>query len=68
MTVPLLDLAAQYASIKVEIDVAIAEVISSQKFILGPQVKACEEAVARYCNCAYGVGVSSGTDALLVSL
>jgi len=68
MQVPLLDLKAQYESIKSEVDAVLAEVIQSQKFILGPQVKACEEAVARYCNCAYGVGVSSGTDALLVSL
>jgi dTDP-4-amino-4,6-dideoxygalactose transaminase len=68
MKVPLLDLAAQYASIKPEIDAAIAEVCESQKFILGPQVKALEEAVAKYSGCAYGVGVSSGTDALLISL
>jgi len=68
MNVPLLDLKAQYLSIKPEIDAAIAEVIESQKFILGPQVKACEEAVTKYCGCAHAVGVSSGTDALLVSL
>ena len=68
MNVPLLDLKAQYLSIKPEIDAAVAEVCESQKFILGPQVKACEEAVAKYCNCAHAVGVSSGTDALLVSL
>ena len=68
MNVPLLDLKAQYLSIKPEIDAAIAEVCESQKFILGPQVKALEEAVAQYCGCAHGVGVSSGTDALLISL
>ncbi len=68
MNVPLLDLKAQYESIKPEIDAAIADVVESQKFILGPQVKALEEAVAKYCNCAYAVGVSSGTDALLISL
>jgi dTDP-4-amino-4,6-dideoxygalactose transaminase len=68
MNVPLLDLRAQYLSIKPEIDAAIAEVCESQKFILGPQVKALEEAIARYCGCAHAVGVSSGTDALLVSL
>jgi len=68
LTVPLLDLAAQYASIKPEIDAAIAEVLQSQRFILGPQVKACEEAIAAYSGCAYGIGVSSGTDALLISL
>ena len=68
MNVPLLDLRAQYESIKPEIDAAIAEVLASQRFILGPQVKALEEAIATYCNCAHAVGVSSGTDALLVSL
>jgi dTDP-4-amino-4,6-dideoxygalactose transaminase len=68
MNVPLLDLKAQYESIKPEIDAAIAEVIESQRFILGPQVKALEEAIAKYSGCAYGVGVSSGTDALLISL
>jgi dTDP-4-amino-4,6-dideoxygalactose transaminase len=68
MNVPLLDLRAQYLSIKPEIDAAIAEVCESQKFILGPQVKALEEAVAKYSGCSHAVGVSSGTDALLVSL
>ncbi len=68
MNVPLLDLRAQYLSIKPEIDAAIAEVCESQKFILGPQVKALEEAIAKYCGSAHAVGVSSGTDALLVSL
>src|SRR5512143_635571 len=68
MNVPLLDLKAQYESIKPEIDAAIAEVVASQKFILGPQVKVCEEAVAKYSGCAHGIGVSSGSDALLVSL
>ena len=68
MNVPLLDLKSQYESIKPEINAAIAEVCESQKFILGPQVKACEEAIATYCGCTHAVGVSSGTDALLVSL
>jgi len=68
MKVPLLDLKAQYASIKDEIDAAVAEVFSSQYFILGPKVEACEKAVAEYCGCAHAVGVSSGTDALLIAL
>ncbi|HTW91829.1 MAG TPA: DegT/DnrJ/EryC1/StrS family aminotransferase [bacterium] len=68
MNVPLLDLKAQYLSIRPEIDAAFAEVCESQKFILGPQVKALEEAIAKYCGCAHAVGVSSGTDALLISL
>ena len=65
MNVPLLDLKAQYKTIKAEVDAAIAEVLESQHFILGPKVDACEKAVATYSGCSYGVGVSSGSDALL---
>jgi len=68
MKVPLLDLKAQYQSIKDEIKESIEEVLESQHFILGPKVEALEEAVASYCGCKYGVGVSSGTDALLIAL
>jgi dTDP-4-amino-4,6-dideoxygalactose transaminase len=68
MNVPLLDLKAQYKTIKNEIDTAIAEVLESQHFILGPKVDQCEKAIAAYSNCAYGVGVSSGSDALLACL
>jgi dTDP-4-amino-4,6-dideoxygalactose transaminase len=68
MRVPLLDLKAQYASIKAEIDQAVQEVFQSQHFILGPKVAECEAAIARYSNCAFAVGVSSGTDALLAAL
>lgn len=68
MNVPLLDLKAQYQAIKPEIDRAIAEVMESQHFILGPSVERCEAAIARYCHCQHAVGVSSGTDALLVCL
>ena len=68
MNVPLLDLKAQYVTIKSEIDAAIAEVVESQRFILGPKVEECEKAIAAYSRCAYGVGISSGTDALLVCL
>ncbi len=68
MKVPLLDLKAQYATIKAEVDAAVDEVMQSQHFILGPQVQRCEQAIAKYSGCAYGVGVSSGTDALLVCL
>ena len=64
MNVPLLDLKAQYASIKAEVDAAIAAVMESQHFILGPKVEECERAIARYSNCAHSIGVSSGTDAL----
>ena len=68
MKVPLLDLKAQYAAIKPAIDAAVAEVFESQYFILGPKVKELEAAVADYCGCPSAVGVSSGTDALLVAL
>lgn len=68
MNVPLLDLKAQYATIKSEIDAAVAEVLESQHFVLGPKVEECERAIAAYSKCAYGIGVSSGTDALLVCL
>jgi dTDP-4-amino-4,6-dideoxygalactose transaminase len=68
MKVPLLDLKAQYQSISAEIKDAIDRVLESQYFINGPQVKECEAAVAAYCNCNYGIGVSSGTDAILVCL
>ena len=68
MNVPLLDLKAQYLAIKAEVDAAIAEVLESQHFILGPKVEQCEKAIARYCGCSRAVGVSSGSDALLACL
>jgi dTDP-4-amino-4,6-dideoxygalactose transaminase len=68
MNVPLLDLKRQYETIRRDVDAAVAAVFESQQFILGPAVEACEQAVARYCGCRHAVGVSSGTDALLVSL
>lgn len=66
--VPLLDLKAQYQSIRQEVREAIDRVVESQVFILGPEVEALETEVAAYCGAAHGIGVSSGTDALLVSL
>jgi dTDP-4-amino-4,6-dideoxygalactose transaminase len=68
MNVPLLDLKAQYATIKAEVDRAVAEVLESQHFILGPKVEQCEEAIAAYSACSHAIGVSSGSDALLVCL
>jgi dTDP-4-amino-4,6-dideoxygalactose transaminase len=68
MSVPLLDLKAQYATIRTEVQAAMERVVESQHFILGPDVKALEEEVATYSQCRYAVGSSSGTDALLVAL
>lgn len=66
--IPLLDLRAQYDAIREEIRTAIDGVCESQRFIGGPEVVACEEAVAAYCGCKFGVGMSSGTDALLCGM
>jgi dTDP-4-amino-4,6-dideoxygalactose transaminase len=68
MNVPLLDLKAQYAIIKSEVDAAVAEVFESQHFILGLKVEECERAIAAYSHCSFGIGVSSGSDALLACL
>ncbi len=68
MQVPLLDLKAQYATVKDELLAAIAEVMESQHFILGPKVEECEKAVAKYSACQFAVGVTSGSDALLACL
>jgi dTDP-4-amino-4,6-dideoxygalactose transaminase len=68
MVVPLLDLKLQYRELKSEIQTAIEKVCASQHFILGPQVRELETKVAGYSQCRYGIGVSSGTDALLVAL
>ena len=66
--IPLLDLVAQYNSIKPEIDAAIQEVLGSAKFILGPNEKAFEQEVAEYLGVKHAVGVASGTDALVIAL
>ncbi|MBI4381359.1 MAG: DegT/DnrJ/EryC1/StrS family aminotransferase [candidate division NC10 bacterium] len=68
MQVPFLDLKVQYAAIKDEIRRAIDEVCDSQQFILGSRVRGLEDEIARYCTIRHAVGVSSGTDALLLAL
>ncbi len=67
-TIPLLDLRAQYAPIADEICAAIDDVIGTQQFILGPHGAALEQELARYCGRRFGIGVASGTDALLLAL
>jgi dTDP-4-amino-4,6-dideoxygalactose transaminase len=66
--VPLLDLKAQYASIRPEIDAAVCRVIESQHFILGPEVKALEAEIAAYCGVKHAIGCASGSDALLLAM
>jgi len=68
MKVPLLDLKPQYLALKDEIDAAMARVVDSQYFINGPDVAGLEKDINDYIGCNYSVGVSSGTDALLLAL
>jgi dTDP-4-amino-4,6-dideoxygalactose transaminase len=68
MKVPLLDLKGQYAAIRLQLEKAIAEVMESQQFIMGPQVAQFEQAVASYIGARHTIGMSSGTDALLAAL
>lgn len=68
LEVPLLDLKAQYRAIEAEVIETLRKVCANQRFILGPCVRELEERIADYSQCRYGIGVSSGTDALLVAL
>lgn len=68
LSVPLLDLKAQYRQIEAEIMEALREICAEQNFILGRRVKELEERLAHYSQCRYGIGGSSGTDALLMAL
>ena len=68
MKVPFFDLVPQFASLENEIQGALQEVFKSQQFIMGPQVKALEQAIAQYSEMPYAIGVASGSDALLLSL
>src|SRR5205814_9129113 len=68
MPVPLLDLKQQYASLRDEILRVTEEVYDSQHFILGKRVEDFERDFAAYCRTKHAIGVSSGTDALLVAL
>lgn len=66
--IPLMDMVAQYHSIKHEIDQAISEVMEKGHFILGPNVAALEKEIAAYLGIKHGVGVASGTDALILAM
>lgn len=68
MNIPMLDLKAQYASIKDEINEKVMGVMASQSFILGAEVAALEKEIAAYSGARFGIGVSSGSDALIISL
>jgi dTDP-4-amino-4,6-dideoxygalactose transaminase len=68
LSVPLLDLKAQYQPLREAIELAMRRVCDSQHFIMGPEVSALEQRIADYSQSEFGVGVSSGTDALLVAL
>ncbi len=67
-TVPILDLKAQLSGIREEIIAAVTEVIDSTQYIMGPKIEALEQAVADYTATSHAIGVSSGTDALLLAL
>jgi dTDP-4-amino-4,6-dideoxygalactose transaminase len=68
MNVPLLDLKKQYQLIRQDVLRVTEEIYDSQQFILGPHVDILEKQAAQYCRAAYAIGVSSGTDALIISL
>lgn len=66
--IPFVDLKAQYRSIKSEIDAAVLALLDSTQFVLGPEVRAFEEAFAPYCGAAQAAAVNSGTSALHLAL
>ena len=68
MPVPLLDLKIQYQALKTEIDAALIRVAESQACILGPEVDALERELEAYLGVKHAIGVSSGTDALLMAM
>jgi dTDP-4-amino-4,6-dideoxygalactose transaminase len=68
INVPLLDLKAQYDTIRSEIEPVVREVIESQWFIMGPNVQTLEEDIAKYCGVSHAIGCASGSDAILLAL
>jgi len=68
MKITSLDLRRQYESIQDEINSAVLEVIASQSFVLGPFVESFERSITEFCYAKHAIGVSSGTDAILLAL
>ena len=68
MSVPFFDLKLQHAALADELKAAVNRVIDSGVYILGPEVEALEDEIAAYSQCQFGIGISSGTDALIVAL
>jgi dTDP-4-amino-4,6-dideoxygalactose transaminase len=68
MNVPLLDLQTQYVSLRDDLQQAVDRVLSSQRFVLGDEVRRLETAIAEYCQTKHAIGCASGSDALLLAL
>jgi len=68
MNVPLIDLQAQYASIRDDVRHAVDRVFATQHFVMGPEVAALETEIAAYCQTSEAIGCASGSDALLLAL
>src|SRR5438309_11124179 len=68
MNVPLLDLQAQYATLHQEVRMALERVFESQQFVLGAEVQALEEEIAKYSQTKFTIGCASGSDAVLLAL
>jgi dTDP-4-amino-4,6-dideoxygalactose transaminase len=66
--IPVCDLKQQYLNLKPQLDAAMQQVAADGHYILGPQVKSLEKELADYCQCAHGIGVANGTDALHLAL
>jgi dTDP-4-amino-4,6-dideoxygalactose transaminase len=67
MRVPLIDLSAQYQKIRGDVDAAVAQVLGSGRYVMGPELTAFEQELAAYSVASMSVGVTSGTDALLAA-
>src|SRR5215207_1826629 len=68
MNVPLLDLQAQYVSLRHDLQQAVERVMSSQRFVLGDEVRGLESSIAEYCQTKHAIGCASGSDALLLAM